>query len=267
MSKKNHALETVVPEAVYTDRKELIDCFYDAALKATSRRTMSTVLLGQRRMGKTEIFKRVVNRLFLNQDADDQNTVIPVFYQFPEEHVNRENFSLKYVENFLRWFAAFKLKNQTLLKRPRNINQLIKFIEENIPLTDGLYNAIDLMKAILDKGAILPSQSAIMLPREVAYADDISIVMFLDEFQNTRLPHIDFSIVGFFQEAVESPTCPHFVTGSAMSILADEILGKGALYGRFDYERIESFTDYYGEELVLKAANFYQASIPKTMAP
>ena len=35
---------------------------------------------------------------------------------------------------------------------------------------------------------------------------------FLDEFQNTRLPHYDFDIVGFFHEAVESPTCLHFVT-------------------------------------------------------
>ncbi|KPA09254.1 hypothetical protein MHK_010540, partial [Candidatus Magnetomorum sp. HK-1] len=97
--------------------------------------------------------------------------------------------------------------------------------------------------------------------------DDITIAMFLDEFQNTRLPHLNFSIVGFFQEAVESPRCPHFVTGSAMSILTDDILGKGALYGRFDYHRIERFTDYYGEELVLKVARYYGANIHPEMPP
>ncbi|KPA09975.1 hypothetical protein MHK_009823, partial [Candidatus Magnetomorum sp. HK-1] len=192
MSKRNHALETVVPEAVYTDRQELIDYFYDAALKATSRRTMSTVLLGQRRMGKTEIFKRVVNRLFLNQDADDQNAVIPVFYQFPEEHVNRDNFSKIYIENFLKWFVAFRMKDQNLLRNLQNITELMNYAKKNLSMTNGLYMTIDLMKAILDKGSILPAQKAIMLPREVAYADDITIVMFLDEFQNTRLPHIDF---------------------------------------------------------------------------
>ncbi len=59
------AIKTLVPEEVYTDRKFFLDYFYQVALKAQTRRTMSTVLLGQRRMGKTEIFKRVVNRLFI----------------------------------------------------------------------------------------------------------------------------------------------------------------------------------------------------------
>jgi hypothetical protein len=35
---------------------------------------MSTVLFGQRRMGKTEIFKRIVNRLFFEQDHRDPKT-------------------------------------------------------------------------------------------------------------------------------------------------------------------------------------------------
>jgi AAA+ ATPase superfamily predicted ATPase len=43
---------------------------------------MSTVLLGQRRMGKTEIFKRVVNRLFFEQDYQDPKAVVPVYYSF-----------------------------------------------------------------------------------------------------------------------------------------------------------------------------------------
>jgi len=51
------AIKTLVPEEVYTDRQFFLDYFYQAALKARTRRTMSTVLLGQRRMGKTEIFR------------------------------------------------------------------------------------------------------------------------------------------------------------------------------------------------------------------
>ncbi|ETR66731.1 MAG: hypothetical protein OMM_12419 [Candidatus Magnetoglobus multicellularis str. Araruama] len=127
--------------------------------------------------------------------------------------------------------------------------------------------AIDTTKAIMEKGAVMPAQVAIMLPKDVAFAEDITIAVFLDEFQNTRLPHFDFSIVGYFQEAVESPRCPHFVTGSAMSILSDDILGKGALYGRFKAKRIEAFTDYYGEELTHRAASYYHAVISSEMAP
>ena len=63
----NWAVRPLVPEPVYTDRREYLDYLYEASLNAIRRRTMSTVLLGQRRMGKTEIFKRVVNRLFFEQ--------------------------------------------------------------------------------------------------------------------------------------------------------------------------------------------------------
>ncbi|MCP4691054.1 MAG: hypothetical protein GY859_23600, partial [Desulfobacterales bacterium] len=52
-----------------------------------------------------------------------------------------------------------------------------------------------------------------------------------------------------------------------MSILADEILGRGALYGRFDFDRIEALTDYWGAELALKAARYYGADLPEWMAP
>ncbi|KPA18186.1 ATPase domain protein, prokaryote domain protein [Candidatus Magnetomorum sp. HK-1] len=265
----NHqkAIENFVPEEVYTDRQEHIEYFYNAALNAVSRRTMSTVLLGQRRMGKTEIFTRVVNQLFSVQNHQDDEAVIPIFFKFPEENITRYDFALRYVENFLRWFVAFRMKDLTLLRKPRDLHELIRHIEKKLELTPGLDIAIDTTKAIMNNGAVMPAQVAIMLPKDVAFAEDIAIAVFLDEFQNTRLPHLDFSIVGFFQEAVESPRCPHFVTGSAMSILSDEILGKGALYGRFKAKRIEAFTDYYGEELTLRAASYYRAVILPEMAP
>ncbi len=188
------AVETMVPDEVYTDRAERIDCFFETALNAIERRSMSTVLLGHRRMGKTEIFKRVVNRLVSEQDHADPKAVVPVFFEFPDEVVDRRDF-------------------------------------------------------------------AVNLPRDIAFTDDSTIAVFLDEFQNNRLPHRDFSITGFFQQAVESPRCPHFVTGSAMSILSDELIGKGALYGRFDYERIDPLTDYWGAELALRCARYSTRSV------
>jgi hypothetical protein len=265
---KNWAIEPFVPEEVYTDREESIDYFYNSALNAIRRRTFSAALLGQRRMGKTEIFKRVVNRLFFEQDHRDPSALVPVFYQFPDEIVSRKNFAVEYIQNFIRWYAAFRLRDTKILSEPRETNDLIKLVEDRLEISEGFHVALDFVKAIISGGyVVIPEKQAVRLPREVAAMDDSTVVMFLDEFQNTRLPHCDFSITGFFQEAVESPRCPHFVTGSAMSILADELIGRGALYGRFDYERIGTFTDYWGKELALRAARYYGADLPELMAP
>ena len=58
------AIRPLVPEEVYSNREEHLEYLYNAAMDAIGRRTMSSVLLGQRRMGKTEIFKRLVNTFF-----------------------------------------------------------------------------------------------------------------------------------------------------------------------------------------------------------
>ena len=262
------AIKTLVPEPVYTDRQEFIDYYYNYALEAIQRRAMSSVLLGQRRMGKTEIFKRVVNRLFFEQDHTDQQAVVPVYFSFRDSAPDRWEFALDYVENFLRWHAAFRWRNPLLLtKSGASVGELIERVKTAPWMTQGFAGVLKVIQGIKARTINIPEEVALILPREVSDWDDCTIVMFLDEFQNTRLPHYDFDIVGLMQEAVESPTCPHFVTGSAMSILAKEILGRGALFGRFDSDPIEPLTEYWGSELARRSASYYNAKLDKLTAP
>ena len=203
-----------VPDEVYTDREEFIEYFFHAALEARHRRTMSTVLLGQRRMGKTEIFKRVVNRLFWEQNHTDPDAAVPVFFTFPDEIIDRWEFSIEYVENFIRWYAAFRLRNLDVLsKKIIRRAELPDYIKSHFTVSMGLKGSINLLRFLQEKDVTLPEKEALSLPQWVSDHDDSAIVMFLDEFQNTRLPQYNFSIVGFMQEAVESPACPNFVTG------------------------------------------------------
>ena len=271
MSSKKNApwvVKPLVPEEVYTDRTKFLDYFHHAALEAAHRRTMSTVLLGQRRMGKTEIFKRVVNRLFWEQDYRDPRAVVPVYYSFRDEIVGRWEFAIDYVENFIRWYAAFRLRDLDIFSRKTvGRSGLPELIRSNFEMTRGMKGMVNTLRFLQEKDVTLPENEALTLPRWVSDHDDSTIVMFLDEFQNTRLPQQGFSVVGWMQEAVESPTCPHFVTGSAMSILAREIIGRGALFGRFDSEVIKPLTGYYGAELALKATRYYHAQVPEVMAP
>ena len=159
------------------------------------------------------------------------------------------------------------MNNLELLERPGNRKDLIDVVSGSMEISTGFFFALDLLASIETGGVTLPDQRALELPKKVSDWDDSTIAMFLDEFQNTWLPQHNFRVVGFMQVAVETLTCIHFVTGSAMSMPADEILGKGALFGRFQSRPIKTFSDYFGEELVLKAAKYYGADISRTMAP
>jgi len=268
--KKNSrwAIRPLVSEEVYTNREEHLEYLYNAAIDAIGRRTMSTVLLGQRRMGKTEIFKRVVNRLFFEQDHLDPNAVVPVYYSFKDEPLDRWEFAIGYTENFLRWYAAFRLRDPSILS-PDSVSRdgLSELIKARLEVPEGLAGALNFMRFLQEKDVTTPEDKAVTLPRRVSDWDESTIVMFLDEFQNTRLPQYNFSIVGYMQEAVESPTCPHFVTGSAMSILAREILGRGSLFGRFRSHPIEPMTNYWGARLAFNASRYHKAHIDEKMLP
>lgn len=273
MNKKNKpafVVKPLVPEEVYTDRAEFIDYFYNAALKAASRRTMSTVLLGHRRMGKTEIFKRVVNRLFFEQDPSGPDAVVPVYYSFSDKSADEQSFALDYLDNFLRHYVGFYTSQPDMIIEKLTGDDLRSKIEESrslFPFTKMLDVALGWYKEIKKGNAPIPARDALEGPRTVSDADDTSIAVFLDEFQNTRMPQYGFDIVGFMQQAVESPTSPHFVTGSAMSILSREIIGRGSLFGRFDGMNIKPMSEYWGAELALRAAYYYGSEVPEIMAP
>ncbi|KPA19750.1 ATPase domain protein, prokaryote domain protein [Candidatus Magnetomorum sp. HK-1] len=265
--KHKQAIHSLVPDEIYTDRQDFIDYLFNAAIDAIRRRTTSLVLLGQRRMGKTEIFKRVINKLFFEQDQRKSEVVVPVYYSFKEDKLDRWDFATHYAENFLRWYVAFHMKDTYILSNAVSNENLLDYIQNSsVEKTRSLDIAVNTYKNIKDKAVTIPEMAALTLPRTISDWDNSTIVMFLDEFQNVHLPQHNFRVAGFMQEAVESPTCPHFVTGSAMSILSNDILGRGSLFGRFRSKPITPFTQYFGTELSIKAASYRNVSISLEIA-
>jgi hypothetical protein len=97
---------------------------------------MSAALLGQRRMGKTEIFKRVVNRLFFEQDHRDPDAVVPVFYQFPEEMVDPEK---SFAHNMWRTSSGtmpHSARDPDSLRVPRT-SDLISLLRNIMEMSEG----------------------------------------------------------------------------------------------------------------------------------
>jgi hypothetical protein len=69
-----------------------------------------------------------------------------------------------------------------------------------------------------------------------------------------------------YQWAVEGRKCPHIVTGSAIRLINQEVLGTGALFGRFDYLEFPPLEDIFALELVEKLARKYGLQIEEPVA-
>ena len=204
-------IKPLVPDELYTDRVEFLEYFYTAARKSATRRTISTVLLGRRRMGKTEIFRRVVNQLFFEQDPQDPNAVVPIYYTFKDRSEDRWEFSLRYLENFIRHYLAFYAQRPEILTdgfQQEALLSLLQSSKEGHPYPKSLERLTRWYDAMIRRKVITPEKEALEIPRRISDLDDSTIVVFLDEFQNTRLPQDNFDVVTWMKEAVESNTCP-----------------------------------------------------------
>jgi len=73
-------------------------------------------------------------------------------------------------------------------------------------------------------------------------------------------------VVGLYQWAVEGRKCPHLVTGSAIRLINQEVLGTGALFGRFRYLEFLPLEDIFALELVDKLARKYGLRIAEPVA-
>ncbi|MBV7338143.1 hypothetical protein KFU94_59945 [Chloroflexi bacterium TSY] len=156
------------------------------------------------------------------------------------------------------------------IRRAYRSDQLLGWIEQtrsHYPFQDDLDLLLSYYDSIVNGDGRLADKNAVEIPRRISDIYDSTIVVFLDEFQNAHLPLDNFRIVDYMQEAVESNTCPHFVTGSAIRILTKEILGRGALYGRFRNRPIQALSGYWGTELVKRAGQHYGTTISELMAP
>jgi hypothetical protein len=92
----------------------------------------------------------------------------------------------------------------------------------------------------------------------------------LDEFQEVMKIYYSngkqADAVGMYQWGVEGRKCPHIVTGSAIRLINQEVLGTGALFGRFDYLEFLPLEDLFALELVDKLASKYGVQIEEPVA-
>ncbi len=264
-----------VPADEFTDREESIGRLVKMAALTPRDITVSTSVVGRRRLGKTAVLEAVYNRLFWEQDV-----VVPIYFVFEAKPVTSTEFAEAYFTNFLRQFIAFRRKDDGMVREQRGkLPELVQMAresgEESLIVRAEIF--MDFREHVEMPGVLHQLiECAIHGPRHVMeynrgkWLPETPIFVMLDEFQEVLKIYYTggtpADAVGMFQWAVEGRKCPHIVTGSAIRLINQEVLGTGALFGRFDYIEFPPLEDIYGLELVDRLAAKYGVQIEEPLA-
>ncbi|MDI6792987.1 MAG: hypothetical protein QME81_08995 [bacterium] len=224
---KNWIIKPICPDAIFTDREDVFDLFWKTITGAPKLTTISTAFVGLRRFGKSEIFRRAFNKAYFEQDK-----VVPIYYNFEGKNLVSKGFAPDYFFNFLRQYFGFLKKDPSIamgkeisLSYYQNLAQELQDegAEKILHWWSQCSNEDDFMEI------------AIKGPKLVTDFNENFIVVFLDEFQDVikirNSDGLDPDAVGRYQEAVEVPHCPHFITGSTGLCLPKYVLISGEMLG------------------------------------
>ncbi len=174
---KNMILETL-SEDLFTDRDYWLDYLYKMGTNLGNGMSMgSTAIVGLRRLGKTELFKRTYNSLFFDQDK-----VVPVFWTFEGIKLINPPFSKKYLKNFLRQYFAFRNKAEYKEILKYDLPQLFDYGLNN-DRSEGIDHVISIFSNQMRSDDISEMLSIAIDARTVAFQNEEKIIVFVDELQ------------------------------------------------------------------------------------
>jgi hypothetical protein len=267
MMKEKELIFAVISDEIFTDREELLAYLKKIALGAKMQRYISHVLIGHRRVGKTEVLKRLYNQLFWEQDE-----VTPIYITYEELSKESKAFAGKYLFNFLSQYIGFKEKDPKIVVNPTRayiMERAMEFAQRND--NQGIKRILEIYQHVLKSEETWPwLDCAVRTPRLVADWNKEPIFVMLDEFQHVieikDESGVSPNVLGRYQQAVESRRCPYLVTGSAVTLLTKDIIGRGSLFGRFRAIYIRGLEGYHVFELCQKLGKYYGVEVNPEMS-
>ena len=207
----------VLPDEEFFSRESDVQKLFNAGLDVARSLQPSCFLTGSRKSGKTEILKRVYNRLFWQQD-----TVIPFFHSLPKYLNSAEAFCREYFFRSILQFIGFIKKDPLLvMAEDFHFNRIIQLAYES--KYAWLVEAVDNFQAY-SKGKDLPvtSEIAIHFPATASIRSGLRGFVILDDFHHiASLPTQEevSLLAGNFLSALQSRQSPHLFSGSFKTVL------------------------------------------------
>lgn len=252
----------IISDEIFTDRREFLDRWFQRILGTPRLTMMSYAIIGRRRMGKTEVFLRLFNRLFWEQDV-----VTPVYINLEDVSRIGAAFAQDYFVNFLQHYFAFRHKDEYRRYLKLEWEDLLRLTDESGP--PGLQEVVARVRAFQNSPINLV-RVALEGARDVSDLDQTPIVFLVDEFQ--RILDVDMTeagqadILALFKPGVEGLLCPNLITGSAVTLFTRQLLGGGTLFMRFQTTVFGGLDGYYAVELAERAARPFGLSVDHEVA-
>ena len=179
MERRREYIFPTIPERDFYGRDDIIEELYNLATYPEAGRSNNIYLYGRRKIGKTEILRRVYNRLFWKQDK-----TIPFYYSFPERGINIYELCRDFLSSFLRQYVAFIKKDTTLINGGAPLLYLRDLIREgHAPVVSSL---IDNLYGNIESGDLLGAvKTSISSPSFVSHVENARVFIAIDDFQNT----------------------------------------------------------------------------------
>ncbi|ETR69574.1 MAG: hypothetical protein OMM_03850 [Candidatus Magnetoglobus multicellularis str. Araruama] len=264
----------------FTDRVELLRDLENWIKNIRYKRSSSTSIISPRRLGKTVILERLVNKVFFKPHY----RVAPIYFSLGGEKFTLKDFINHYALTFFRQYISYCLQDAGLYSD--EIASLSSLLEIETSNKD-VHVAQKKIRAFLTQyeahnydGDIPHWTNLIRMPEQVARYSDTYVAIIIDEFQemkyltyetsNTKL--LEYKASGLltdlaatdltvtYRRQSQSRVAPMLVSGSAVTMIFKTVMG-GPLGGRFGFKYVKPLSIPDGAILLHHLINIY---LPKT---
>lgn len=200
----------MLSDDLFFDRKEEMQSILDMVLQAADFPVQSCAILGPRRVGTSEVVKRLYKELFL-----DQEKILPLFYRFERPFQDPVHFVRDYLSHLIRQTIAFQERDPSLLSPSMlSLQKVEKMVADR---SDGVLH--ELLEDYRDALGCPDKADLILLalnaPERLAQSSTGRACVILDHFHlifemdwETQAP-----LSELYPGVMESQRVPHLFTG------------------------------------------------------
>ncbi len=215
----------------------------------------STAILSRRKTGKTALLQRLYNITF-----DQNNGVIPFYYEIRETDQWIADFSVEFFLTFLYQYIAFKTRKPEYITYSKdNLDRAMKTVKKE--KLDDLRDMVEDIEYSRRNGHLDNLWNlAREAPRIVAQHHDERVVQFVDEFQylnkyffrDQECRHPINNLAGSYLHTCEYKNAPLLVSGSWVGWLMNDLITM--LPGRFHKFIMKNIPETEAIEMIFKYA-------------